>query len=126
MPGSLPLVDFARARPYRGRYPTVDATDLTHAQLLQTAWVIATGFVRREPQARHLQPPKNPPAGLMQARHTDPFGTASFGEWDAETLFYWLVRLTSLTDPTSPRGAIEVNEEVLIQSLAIVDEEVRS
>ena len=36
---------------------------------------------------------------------------------------YWLVRLTALTDPTSPKDAIEVNEEVLAQSLAILDEE---
>jgi len=85
------------------------------------AWVIAAGFARREPQARHLQPPKHPPAGLMETSHTDPFGTDSFGSWDAETQLYWVTRLTALTDPTSPQGAIEVNEEILAQSLAIVD-----
>jgi hypothetical protein len=122
LPESLPLVDFAQAKPYRGRYTTVVATDLTPAQLLQMARVVAASFVRREPQARHLQPPKHPPAGLMEARHTDPFGTDSFGSWDAETLLYWLIRLSVLTDPTSPLGAIEVNEETLAQSLAIVDE----
>jgi hypothetical protein len=122
LPSSLPLVDFAQAKPYRGRYSTVDATDLTPTQLLQLAWVIAASFVRREPQARHYRPPKYPPPGLMEARHTDPFGSASFGEWDAETAFYWLIRLTVLTDPTSPQGAIEINEEILAQSLAIVDE----
>ncbi|MGH3144618.1 MAG: hypothetical protein ACRDTR_02340, partial [Rubrobacter sp.] len=122
LPESLPLVDFVQAEPYRGRYATVDATELTQEQLLQTAWVIANSFVRREPQARHLRLPKYPPAGLMEARHTDPFGSDTFGEWDAETSMYWIVRLTALTDPTSPRGAIEVNEETLAQSLAIVDE----
>jgi hypothetical protein len=122
----LPLVDFAQARPYRSsRYSTVIATELTKEQLLQMAWVIATGFARREPQARHLRPPKHPPAGLMEARHTDPFGTDSFGSWDTETQMYWIVRLTALTDPTSPQGAIEVNEEVLAQSLAILDGEGR-
>ena len=126
LPESLPLVDFARARPHRsGRYSTVDATDLTREQMLQAAWVIATGFARREPQARHLRPPKDPPAGLMEARHTDPFGTASFGSWDTATQMYWITRLAALTDPTSPKDAIEVNEDVLDQSLAILDGEER-
>ena len=122
LPASLPLVDFARAALHRSsRYSTVLATELTREQLLQMAWVIAAGFARREPQARHLQPPKHPPAGLMETSHTDPFGTDSFGSWDAETQLYWVTRLTALTDPTSPQGAIEVNEEILAQSLAIVD-----
>ena len=121
LPGSLPLVDFARAEPYRGRYATVAATDLTADQLLQSAWVIAGSFVRREPQARHLRLPKWAPAGLMEALHTDPFGTDAFGQWDTETTMYWIVRLAALTDPTSPLDAIAVNEEVIDQSLAILD-----
>jgi hypothetical protein len=125
LPTSLPLVDFAQARPYRSRYSTVLATELTKEQLLQMAWVIATGFARREPQARHLRPPRHPPAGLMEARHTDPFGTDSFGSWDTQTHMYWIVRLTALTDPTSPQDAIEVNEQTLTQSLAILDPEGR-
>jgi hypothetical protein len=126
LPASLPLVDFERARSHRSsRYSTVVATELTPEQLLQMAWVIAVSFARREPQARHLRPPKNPPAGLMKARHTDPFGTDSFGSWDTETSMYWIVRLFALTDPTSPKGAIEVNEETLAQSVAILDGEGR-
>jgi hypothetical protein len=124
LPGSLPPVDFARADSYRSsRYSTVDATELTPEQILQAAWVIADGFARREPQARHLRPPKNPPAGLMEARHTDPFGTVPFGSWDSATQMYWIVRLAALTDPTSPMGDIRVNEEVLEQSVAILNEE---
>src|SRR5215203_50559 len=123
LPASLPLVDFARAQPYRSRrYSTDLAPDLTPAQMLQMAWVIATGFARREPQARHLRPPKHPPAGLMEARHTDPFGADAFGPWDTETHMYWIVRLLALTDPTSPKDAIEVNEETLEQSVAILEE----
>ena len=126
LPASLPLVKFAQAKPYRSsRYSTVIATELTKEQLLQMAWVIATGFARREPQARHLRPPKHPPAGLMEARHTDPFGIDSFGSWDTQTQMYWIVRLTALTDPTSSADAIKVNEEVLAQSLAILDREGR-
>jgi hypothetical protein len=93
--------------------------------MLQMAWVIAASFARREPQARHLRPPKHPPAGLMEARHTDPFGTDSFGSWDTTTQLYWIIRLTALTDPTSSGDAIEVNEETLAQSLAILDGEGR-
>jgi hypothetical protein len=126
LPESLPLVDFARAKPYRSsRYNTVLATELTKDQLLQSAWVIGAGFPRWEPQARHLRPPKHPPAGLMEARHADPFGTDTFGSWDTETQLYWITRLTALTDPTSPQGAIEVNEEILTQSLVILDGEGR-
>jgi hypothetical protein len=126
LPASLPLVDFARAAPHRSsRYSSVLATELMQEQLLQMAWVIAAGFARREPQARYLRPPKHPPAGLMEARHTDPFGTDPFGSWDTETQMYWIVRLTALTDPTSSAEAIEVNEETLAQSLAILDGEGR-
>jgi hypothetical protein len=39
-----------------------------------------------------------------------------------ESFLYWFIRLYLLTDPTSPRSAIRVNEEVLDQSLAILDE----
>jgi hypothetical protein len=126
LPEHLPLVDFARAKPYRSsRYTTVLATELTKEQLLQAAWVIGAGFARREPQARYLRPPKHPPAGLMEARHTDPFGTDPFGSWDTQTHLYWITRLTALTDPTSTTGAIEVNEDTLAQSLAILDREGR-
>jgi hypothetical protein len=38
---------------------------------------------------------------------------------------YWIVRLTALTDPTTSQRAIEVNEETLAQSLAILDGEGR-
>jgi hypothetical protein len=126
LPEVLPLADFARAEPYRSRrYTTVLAPELTKDQLLQAAWVIGRGFARREPQARYLRPPKHPPAGLMEARHTDPFGTDPFGSWDTETHLYWITRLTALTDPTSPLGAIVLDEETLAQSLAILDGEGR-
>jgi hypothetical protein len=124
LPASLPLVDFARAEPYRSsRYSTVVAADLSPAQILQMAEVVAASFARREPQARHLRLPKHPPVGLMEARHSDPFGDEAFGPWTMERLMYWYIRLFLLTDPTSPRSAIRVNEEALAQALAIVDQE---
>jgi hypothetical protein len=124
LPASLPLVDLVRAQPHRSRrYSTVVGADLAPAQLLQMARVVASSFARNEPQARHLRPPKYPPAGLMEARHSDPFGSGvPFGPWNMETLMYWFIRLYLLTDPTSPQGDIRINEEVLDQSLAILDE----
>ena len=124
LPASLPLVDFARAQPYRSsRYSTVVAADLTPTQVLQMARVVAASFARHEPQSRHLQLPKHPPTGLMEARHSDPFGSSvPFGPWNTETLLYWFIRLLVLTDPTSPQNAIQLNEEALAQSLAIVDQ----
>ena len=122
LPASLPLVDFARAQPYRSRrYTTVVAADLTPTQVLQMARVVAASFAHRGPESRNLRPPKYPPTGLMEERHTDPFGSAPFGPWNTETLLYWLIRLFLLTDPTSPQSAIRVNLETLAQSLAILD-----
>ena len=123
LPASLPLVDFARAQPHRSsRYTTVSADRLTPGQVLQMARVVAASFARREPQSRHLRPPKHPPAELMEERHTDPLGSDPFGPWNTETLLYWFIRLLVLTDPTDPRSAIRINEEALAQSLAIVDQ----
>src|SRR3712207_4570042 len=123
LPATLPLADLVRAQPHRSRrYSTVVTADLAPAQLLQMARVVASSFVRNEPMARHLRPPRHPPAGLMEARHSDPFGSGvPFGLWSMETLLYWFIRLYLLTDPTSPQGDIRVNEEVLTQSLAILD-----
>ena len=123
LPASLPVVDFARAMPYRSRrYTTVTAGSLTTTQALQMARVVGSSFAHREPQSRHLRAAKNPPAGLMQTLHVDPFGIDAFGAWSTENVMYWFFRLFALTDPTSPRSDIRVNEEVLESSLAIVDD----
>jgi hypothetical protein len=95
---------------------------LTPCQVLDLARVVGASFARREPQARHLHPPAHRPAGLIEARHTDPFGREAFGPWSTESLLYWFIRLCVLTDPTSPRHAITVNRHTLAQSLAIVDD----
>ena len=122
LPATLPLVDFTRAQPYRShQYTTIAAAHLTPAQVLQMAAVVGTSFARREPQARYLQPPQYPPAGLLEACHTDPFGSESFGPWTKERLLYWFIRLLVLTDPTQPKPALQINTETLMQSLTIVD-----
>jgi len=123
LPAILPLVDFERARPYRSRrYTAVPASRLTPNQVVRLAEVVGTSFARREPQCRHLQPPKLLPDGLRDAVHIDPFGTSAFGPWSRESLLYWFVRLLVLTDPTSPRSDVAVSEEALSQSLAILDD----
>ena len=123
LPATLPLLDVARARPHRSaRYAAVPAVRLTPAQILRLAEVVAASFARREPQCRHLRPPLAPPPGLGEALHTDPFGTTTFGAWNTERLMYWFIRLLVLTDPTSPRSAIEINHAALDQSVAILDE----
>src|SRR5262245_2092102 len=74
LPAVLPLVNFTQAQPYRSqRHRAIAASQLSLTQVLEMARVVGTSFARREPQARHLQPPKLPPAGLLEARHTDPF-----------------------------------------------------
>jgi hypothetical protein len=122
LPAALPLVDFSRARPHRSVAHTAVAADtLTVCQVLELARVVSSSFARREPQARHLQPPARVPLELLTARHTDPFGREPFGPWNTASLLYWFVRLCVLTDPTSPREAIAVSRDTLSQSLAIVD-----
>jgi hypothetical protein len=114
-------VDFTQAQPYRSQQHTpIAAARLTHSQVLHMAEVVGTSFARHEPQTRYLQPPKYPPAGLMETRHTDPFGSDMFGPWMKERLTYWEIRLLVLTDPTQPLSAMKINEETLVQSLAIV------
>ena len=123
LPAALPLVDFERARPHRSRqYATVPAAHLTSGQIVRLAGVVGTSFANREPQCRHLQPARVPPAGLREATHKDPFGRSAFGPWNRERLLYWFVRLLILTDATSPRSAIQVNADALAQSLAVLDE----
>lgn len=122
-PATIPLVDFVGAQPYRSfLHGSAIAATLDHHQLLQMAWLIASAFAAREPMARHLRPPKSPPAGLAEAVHTDPFGSDPFGPWTAENIIYWFIRLFLLTDPTSPAGAIRLNDEVLELSIAILDQ----
>jgi hypothetical protein len=123
LPTILPLVDFEGARPHRSRrYTAVPASRLTPAQVIRLAEMVGTSFARREPQCRHLQPAKRWPDGLQDAVHIDPFGTTAFGPWSRENLLYWFIRLLVLTDATSPRSAVAVNEAALSQSLAILDD----
>jgi hypothetical protein len=80
---NLPLFNLALAARYRSnRCVAVHAAELNKAQVLEMARNVGTSFARREPMARHLRPPSEPFAGLMQrVCHVDPFGAAEFGPW---------------------------------------------
>jgi len=124
LPAELPRVDFARSRAHRSQSCTVvPASELSAAQVLELADVVAASFAQREPQTRYLRPAARPPATVQLGTHVDPFGRARFGPWTRDRLVYWCIRLLVLTNPGSPRGAITVNHEALAQSLAILDDE---
>jgi hypothetical protein len=123
LPDELPLVDSATVRQYRSRrFAPTPASELSGRQVLEMARVVAASFARREPQSRHIQPPRYAPAGVMGGVVVDLFGTEAFGEWSKESLFYWFIRLFVLTDPDSPRTAIRATVQTLEQSLAVVDD----
>src|SRR5262245_38545393 len=118
----LRSLDLAAAAPYRSaRYVVTPATDLTPGQLLGLASAVGHSFARRDGLSRHPRPPDVPPPGLLDAVHQDPLGTSQFGSWDRSQLIYWFIRLFCLTDPTSPRSSIRLNDDILAQSIAITD-----
>lgn len=123
LPDALPRVDFARVAPLRSAaYHQVTLDELPPDGVLAVAHVVADAFARREPQCRHLRPPRRQPAALARARHEDALGSGTFGGWDMTTILTWFVRLLILTDPANPRGAVRVKQDALAQSLALLDE----
>jgi hypothetical protein len=58
----------------------------------------------------------------MQVVHSDPLGCDSFGSWTPENIIYWFIRLFLLTDPTSSASDIRLNNDVLKQSVAVLDQ----
>jgi hypothetical protein len=57
----------------------------------------------------------------MELTHSDPYGSERFGAWTKERLLYWFIRLLVLTDPSRAKSVMQINEEALAQSLAVVD-----
>jgi hypothetical protein len=122
LPDRLAPADFAAVRPYRSRrYKIVTLDRLASGLSLVMAREAARSFALRDPMGRHLVPPENMPPGLGRALHSDPFGSDRFGPWTTPNIFFWLIRLLVLTDPSSPMGAIRRNEETLGKSLAVLD-----
>ncbi len=126
LPEDLPVADLSSAKPYRSAgYRVARAMELSTAQQLEMAKIMADSFSRRDPMLRFLQLPQHPPQSLEGHRHTDPLGTSEFGSWQIDTLFAWFIRIFFLTDPTSPVSSIQLREDVLAQSLAILNAEGR-
>ncbi len=124
LPEVLPLIDYPNAQSHRSvQYKVTRAETLEPAQVLQMTRIVATSFAKRDPMFRHLRLPKQAPTGLLEVNHIDPYGTDVFGPWTKQNIFYWLIRLLNLTDPTSPLSNIQANEEVIEHSLAITDSE---
>jgi hypothetical protein len=121
LPEQLPTLDLGAVRPYRSqRYRISPLALLETSQILATAEEVARSFAQRCPMARHIRPPAAPPKGLMELRHSDPFGSVEFGSWSRANIIYWFIRLFVLTDPTSPTSAVRINKDALDHSLAVL------
>jgi hypothetical protein len=122
LPEELPVTDLSGGDIYRShQHRTTPAVDLSEMQLIELTDVLGHSFGRRDVMCRHLQPGP-PPAGLAVATHRDPLGSGEFGPWTTAQLMTWFIRLLALTDPTSPRDAVMVNEDVRSCSLVTLDD----
>ena len=76
LPKDLVAINWREIKKYRSReYSTISLEQLTNAQILQMAQMVACSFAKNEPMKRHLQPPKNIPLAIIDTLHLDPFGT---------------------------------------------------
>jgi hypothetical protein len=121
LPEKLPVIDLTSGNTYRSHeHRATPATEVSDEQLLELTHVLGDSFAQRDVMCRHLQP-GHPPADLADVTHRDPFGIGAFGPWTRTQLMTWFIRLIALTDPTSPRGAVMVNEDVRAHSLVTLD-----
>lgn len=122
LPKELPVTNLSGGKTYRShQHRTTPAADLSETQLVELAHVLGDSFGQRDVMCRHLQP-GCPPAGLADATHRDPLGSDEFGPWTRAQLMMWFIRLIALTDPTSPRDAVMVNDDVRSHSLVTLDD----
>lgn len=122
LPEYLPSINWKGIEKYRSpEHLTVSLNNLTKAQILQMARMVAQSFAINEPMKRHLQPPRDMPETIISAVHHDPFGRESFGEWSAENLLFWFIRLFILTNPSDPIDAIGIKGDLNKLSTAILN-----
>jgi len=94
LPAVLPLINLAATAAYRSaNYKAVGIDSFTHQQVLELVSVIAKSFVKNEPMNRHMQPSKNSPAVIHEAKYLNEYGETKFGDWEKENIFFWLIRL---------------------------------
>lgn len=123
LPLFLTLVDWTEIRKYRSnKFKTEALTKLANKQILELASITARSFAQNEPMVRHVQLPSLMSEQLLNSFHHDPFGNDGFGEWTSENIFFWFIRLFSLTNPSDPIENIKINADSVDFSLAILDE----
>jgi hypothetical protein len=94
LPDELPFLDLTKARPFRStRFQAIPIETFSHEQVKELIRVIAKSFVLNEPMNRHLMLPKNPPLEILDQRFLNAYGETSFGAWDKENTFEWIIRL---------------------------------
>lgn len=118
----LPLIDFELARNFRSnKYTAIPLDEFDKSKILELAHIIAKSFAMNEPMNRHVHPPMKVPSQIINTKHKDAFGKDAFGLWTTENILFWCIRLIMLTDPSQPKGRIEINEDLLHHSLMITD-----
>ncbi len=124
LPEVLPLVNLLSAKKFRSAiYKPVSVKAFDPQKILELSRIIAKSFVEKEPMNRHLQPPKEYNQAVHNLIHNDPYGSHPFGEWTKENIFYWFIRLMILTNPSSLMEDIQINEDLLKLSLAILNKD---
>jgi hypothetical protein len=94
LPDELPLLDLSLATPYRSEtYRAIPIETFSHEQVVELIHIIARSFVLNEPMNRHLIPPKNPPQEIQELSYLKAYGETSFGAWEKENIFAWIIRL---------------------------------
>lgn len=123
LPGKLPLLDLTRAAPYRSTtYKTIPIETFSHEQVLELIRVIARSFVLNEPMNRHMAPYVNPPQVIKESTYLNLYGETSFGEWNKENIFRWVIRLL-VFDQLKDRLDRNISDNFAKQlSLAILDD----
>ncbi len=118
------MVDFEAAEKFRShQYVPIPLDQIDHSQILEVAHIIANSFAVNEPMNRHVQPPREIPQQLIDRSHQDVFGNDAFGAWTKENILFWFIRLTQITDPSHPKGAIGMNDDLLRHSLVTLDDD---
>lgn len=122
LPEHLESIDWNKVEKYRSaHFIPKSVKDLSKAQILAMAEMVARSFAKNEPMQRHLRPPKEKPNSIINIKHIDPFGSNEFGEWSTTNIFYWFIRLFILTNPSDPIDKISTQEDLKKLSLVTLD-----
>lgn len=123
LPEELPLLNLTGAKPFRSTtYRAIPIETFSHEQVLELISVIAKSFVLNEPMNRHMVPYLNPPQVIKESTYLNLYGETSFGEWNKENIFQWVIRLL-VFDQLKDRLDTNVCDNFSKQlSLAILDD----